>query len=203
MTHPFEVRDEITVDATPDEVWEAIASGRDRLLADGAHRMMRSKTSTFSMFGEVSSSSITVWEPVTTTRRRGQEPGRHVHGLRVAHRVARRRRRGGARCAQWSPRRELGGRIQRPVRRRPRLHDKLAVYLKHFAPRTAKGSLSCRGRSPRLVGGHDGGGRRQRGRGDGQPAGSACPGSSRPAAPWSSWARRASWACVPTTRCTC
>jgi hypothetical protein len=27
MTHPFEVRDEITVDATPDEVWEAIASG--------------------------------------------------------------------------------------------------------------------------------------------------------------------------------
>ena len=27
MTHPFEVREEFTVDATPDEVWEAIASG--------------------------------------------------------------------------------------------------------------------------------------------------------------------------------
>ena len=27
MTHPFEVRDDTTVDATPDEVWEAIASG--------------------------------------------------------------------------------------------------------------------------------------------------------------------------------
>ena len=39
MTHPFEVRDEITVDATPDEVWEAIAYGAgSRLLAHGAHR---------------------------------------------------------------------------------------------------------------------------------------------------------------------
>jgi hypothetical protein len=27
MTHPFEVRGEITVDATPDQVWDAIASG--------------------------------------------------------------------------------------------------------------------------------------------------------------------------------
>ena len=28
MTHPFEVRNEFTVDATPDEVWDAITSGR-------------------------------------------------------------------------------------------------------------------------------------------------------------------------------
>ena len=39
MTHPFEVRDEITVDATPDEVWEGDRVGAgSRLLAHGAHR---------------------------------------------------------------------------------------------------------------------------------------------------------------------
>ena len=27
MTHPFEVREEFTVDATPDEVWQAITTG--------------------------------------------------------------------------------------------------------------------------------------------------------------------------------
>ena len=65
MTHPFEVRDEITVDATPDEVWEAIASGPgvDSWLMGRTEIDSASKTSTFNMFGEVSSSSITVWEP--------------------------------------------------------------------------------------------------------------------------------------------
>ena len=39
MTHPFEVTNEFTVDATPDEVWEAITSGpASRLLAHGALR---------------------------------------------------------------------------------------------------------------------------------------------------------------------
>lgn len=56
MTHPFETSHEIKVDATPDEVWEAIASGPgvDSWLMgttgiDGAN-----KTVTFAMFGEVS-----------------------------------------------------------------------------------------------------------------------------------------------------
>jgi hypothetical protein len=58
MTHPFEVRDEITVDATPDEVWEAIASGPgvDSWLMGRTEIDSASKTSTFNMFGEVSSS---------------------------------------------------------------------------------------------------------------------------------------------------
>lgn len=59
LTHPFEVRDEITVDATPDEVWEAVASG------PGVHSWLMgrteidsaSKTSTFNMFGEASSTA--------------------------------------------------------------------------------------------------------------------------------------------------
>ena len=65
MTHPFEVREEFTVDATPDEVWEAITSGpavdswlMGRSEIDGAD-----KTATFNMFGQVATSSITAWEP--------------------------------------------------------------------------------------------------------------------------------------------
>ena len=65
MTHPFEVRNEITVDATPDEVWAAIASGPgvDSWLMGRTEIDSASKTSTFTMFGEVSSGSITAWEP--------------------------------------------------------------------------------------------------------------------------------------------
>ena len=65
MTHPFEIRDEIPVDATPDEVWEAIASGPgvDSWLMGRTEIDSANKTSTFTMFGEVSTSSITAWEP--------------------------------------------------------------------------------------------------------------------------------------------
>ena len=39
MTHPFEVRGEFTVDATPDQVWDGDHDGAgSRLLAHGAHR---------------------------------------------------------------------------------------------------------------------------------------------------------------------
>ena len=83
MTHPFAVRDEITADATPDEVWEAIASGPgvNSWLMGRTEIDSASKTSTFNMFGEVSSStSSTAWEPghrYATLR----QHGRHVHGL--------------------------------------------------------------------------------------------------------------------------
>ena len=65
MTHPFEVRDEITVDATPDEVWEAIASGLgvDSWLMGHTKVDSARKAITFEMFGAVSTGTITVWEP--------------------------------------------------------------------------------------------------------------------------------------------
>ena len=65
MTHEFEVREEITVDATQDQVWAAIASGPgvDSWFMGRTEIDSASKTSTFSMFGEVASASITAWEP--------------------------------------------------------------------------------------------------------------------------------------------
>jgi hypothetical protein len=144
MTHPFEVRDEITVDATPDEVWEAIASGPgvDSWLMGRTEIDSASKTSTFNMFGEVSTSSITVWEP--------------------GHRYATREEKkpdGTFMAFEWLiESRDGGGAVVRVVHSGLLGEDweaeynalsvgdhaymtKLAVYLKHFAPRTAKTSL--------------------------------------------------------------
>ena len=65
MTHPFEVRSEFTVDATPDQVWAAITSGPgvDSWLMGRTEIDSDNKTSTFAMFGETSRASITAWEP--------------------------------------------------------------------------------------------------------------------------------------------
>ena len=65
MTHPFETRGEITVDVNPDQVWEAIASGPgiDSWLMERWDIDSANKTIRFTMFSEVSSGTITVWEP--------------------------------------------------------------------------------------------------------------------------------------------
>jgi uncharacterized protein YndB with AHSA1/START domain len=144
MTHPFELRDEFTVDATPDEVWEAIATGpgmdswlMGRWDVDGARKAI-----TFTMFGEVSNGTITAWEPGhrfawhedenpdgTFTAREwlieGQDGGGTV--VRVVH--------SGLLGNDWET--EYNG-----LSIGDRAHiKKLVVYLEHLAPRTATGSL--------------------------------------------------------------
>ena len=91
MTHPFEVRNEFTVDATPDEVWQAITSGPgvDSWLMGRTEIDSANKTSTFAMFGEMSTGQhhgLGTRSPLRDAG--GREPGRHVHGLRVADRGA-------------------------------------------------------------------------------------------------------------------
>src|SRR5688572_17333928 len=65
MTHEFEIRQEFTVDATPEEVWEAIASGPgvDSWLMGRTEVDSAQKSNRFTMFGAVSTGTITVWEP--------------------------------------------------------------------------------------------------------------------------------------------
>jgi uncharacterized protein YndB with AHSA1/START domain len=144
MTHPFEVRDEITVDATPEEVWAAIASGPgvDSWLMGSTEVDSASRTATFTMFGEVSSSSITVWEPG------------HHYATQEAPKPD-----GTFMAMEWLiESRDGGGAVVRFVHSGLLGDDweaeynglsvgdhayltKLAVYLKHFAPRTVKHSL--------------------------------------------------------------
>jgi hypothetical protein len=144
MTHPFEISEEITVDATPDEVWEAIASGPgvDSWLMGRTEIDSAGKTSTFSLLGEVSRSSITVWEP---GHRFAAQEDANPDGTFMA--------------SEWLiESRDGGGAVVRAVHSGLLGDDweaeynalsagdhayitKLAVYLKHFAPRTATGSL--------------------------------------------------------------
>jgi len=144
MTHEFEVRDEIAVDATPDQVWEAIASGPgvDSWLMGRTEIDSASKTSTFSMFGEVSASGITAWEP---GRRYATREDPKADGTFMAF--------------EWLiESRDGGGSVVRVVHSGLLGDDweaeynglavgdhaymtKLAVYLKHFAPRTARSGL--------------------------------------------------------------
>jgi uncharacterized protein YndB with AHSA1/START domain len=144
MTHPFEVSDEFAVDATPDEVWAAITSGPavDSWLMGRTEVDSAAKTATFAMFGEVARSSITAWEP-----------GRH-YATREDEKPD-----GTFMAMEWLiESRDGGGAVVRFVHSGLLGEDweaeynglsvgdhaymtKLAVYLKHFAPRTARNSL--------------------------------------------------------------
>lgn len=143
MTHPFEVRDEITVDATPEQVWQAIASGPgvDSWLMGRTEVDSASKTSTFTMFGEVSRSSITAWEP---GHHYATQEDKNPDGTFMA--------------MEWLIEAGDGGTVVRFVHSGLLGENweaeynglsvgdhayltKLAVYLKHFAPRTAQSSL--------------------------------------------------------------
>jgi uncharacterized protein YndB with AHSA1/START domain len=66
MTHPFEVREEITIDATPEQVWEAIATGPgidSWFMGTNTIEGKEGGRTSFTMFGETSHSTVTDWEP--------------------------------------------------------------------------------------------------------------------------------------------
>jgi uncharacterized protein YndB with AHSA1/START domain len=85
MTHPFEVTGEVSVDATPEEVWEAIATGpgidawfmghNDVEPGEGGSMSM-------TMGGHAETSTITAWEPNKRIAYRGEEgPDGAVHAF--------------------------------------------------------------------------------------------------------------------------
>jgi len=143
MTHPFEVRGEVTVDASPEQVWDAITTGPgvDSWLMGRTEIDAANKTSTFDMFGDTSTSAITAWEPGHRYATR-EEP--NADGTFMAF--------------EWLiEARDAGGAVVRFVHSGLLGEDweaeynglsvgdqayltKLAVYVDHFAPRTAKRS---------------------------------------------------------------
>jgi uncharacterized protein YndB with AHSA1/START domain len=144
MTHPFETRGEITVDATPDEVWEAIASGPgvDSWLMGRTEIDSASKTVTFTMFGEVSSGSITGWEP---GHRYAWQEDTNPDGTFTAYEWLIEARDGGGAVVRVVHSGLLGENWEAEYDALSvgdhAYTAKLAVYLEHFAPRTANGSL--------------------------------------------------------------
>ena len=144
MTHPFEIRNEITVDATPDQVWQAIASGPgvDSWLmgqweVDGAN-----KTITFAMFSEVSSGAITVWEP---GHRFAWQEDENPDGTFTAREWLIEARDGGGTVLRGVHSGLLGENWEAEYNGLSfgdnAYLKKLAVYLEHFAPRTSTASL--------------------------------------------------------------
>jgi uncharacterized protein YndB with AHSA1/START domain len=66
MNHPFEINEQITVNATPDQVWQAIATGPGIDSWFMGHSEVESREggrNTMTMFGQTSASTITAWEP--------------------------------------------------------------------------------------------------------------------------------------------
>jgi uncharacterized protein YndB with AHSA1/START domain len=76
MTHEFEISDDITVDATPEQVWAAIATGPGVDAWFMGHSEFESHVggrTAHTLFGETSRSTITTWEPGKRFAYRGDE----------------------------------------------------------------------------------------------------------------------------------
>lgn len=140
MTHPFEIRGEITVDATPDQVWDAIASGPgvDSWLMGHTEIDSDSKTSTFDMFGNTTTSAITVWEP---GHRYATEEVKNPDGTFMAMEWLIEAHDNGSAVVRFVHSGLLGENWEAEYNALSAgdhaYLTKLAVYLAHFAPRTA------------------------------------------------------------------
>lgn len=143
MTHPFEVRGEIAVDATPDEVWAAITSGPgvDSWLMGRTEIDSASKTSTFTMLGETAHSTITAWEPGHHYATQGDK---NPDGTFMAFEWLIESREGGGAVVRFVHSGLLGDDWEAEYNGLSigdqAYLQKLAVYLEHFAPRTATSS---------------------------------------------------------------
>ena len=140
MTHPFEVRDEMTLDAPPDQVWDAITSGPgvDSWLMGRTEIDSESRTSTFEMFGNTSRSAITVWEP---GRHFATREEKNPDGTFMAMEWLIEARDGGGTVVRFVHSGELGEDWEAEYNGLSvgdhAYMTKLAVYIAHFAPRRA------------------------------------------------------------------
>jgi uncharacterized protein YndB with AHSA1/START domain len=144
MTHPCEVRDEFTVDATPEAVWEAIASGPgvDSWLMGRTEVDSANKSTTFTMFDEVSRSAITAWEPGHHYAIKEDE---NPDGTFMAMEWLIESRDGGGTFVRFVHSGMLGDDWEAEYKGLSvgdrAYMKKLAVYVQHFAPRTATSLL--------------------------------------------------------------
>jgi uncharacterized protein YndB with AHSA1/START domain len=85
MTHPFEVTGEVSLDATPEEVWDAIATGPGIDAWFMGHNDVepgQGGTMNMTMGGYTQGSTITAWEPNKRIAFRGEEaPDGAVHAF--------------------------------------------------------------------------------------------------------------------------
>lgn len=149
MTHEFEVRHEIELDATPEQVWEAIATGPGM----DSWFMGRSEVGTgeglrgaFEMHGHTEGTTTTAWEPGKRLAYRGDG---NPDGTFMAFEYLIEGREGGSTVLRFVHNGFLGDDWEAEYDALAKgdwmYLKKLAAYLKHFPGRTSSFSLLTAG----------------------------------------------------------
>jgi uncharacterized protein YndB with AHSA1/START domain len=141
MAHPFELKHEIEVDATPEEVWDAIATGRgvdSWFMGRNEIEPREGGTTRMAMQGSVEEATITAWEPPTRLASRTPEaPDGSVHAFEYL--VEGRGK--GSTVVRWVHSGFLGDNWEAEYEGLsegdPMYFEKLRVYLTYFRGRTA------------------------------------------------------------------
>jgi uncharacterized protein YndB with AHSA1/START domain len=141
MAHPFELTHEIQVDATPDEVWQAIATGPgvdSWFMGRNQIEPREGGTARTTMRGEEEEATITAWQPpIRFASRTPEGPDGSFHAFEYL--VEGREK--GSTVVRWVHSGILGENWEKEYEGLsegdPMYFDKLRVYLTHFRGRTA------------------------------------------------------------------
>jgi uncharacterized protein YndB with AHSA1/START domain len=145
MTHEFEIRDEITLDATPDQVWDAIATGPGIDSWFMGHTEVDPREGgrgSFSVAGQTMRNTVTGWEPGKRFAFRGDDA---PDGTFMAFEYLIEGREGGSSVLRFVHSGLLGDDWEAEYdalkEGDPMYLRKLAVYLKHFQGRTSAANM--------------------------------------------------------------
>lgn len=146
MTHPFEISEQIDLDATPEQVWEAIATGPGVDSWFLGHTTIEPRLGgrcTFEMGGEVEHSTVTAWEPGKRFAYRSDDA---PNGTFLAFESIIEAREGGSTTLRFVQNGLLAGddwETEYEAMRAggPMYLRKLAAYLTHFPGRTGRQSV--------------------------------------------------------------
>jgi uncharacterized protein YndB with AHSA1/START domain len=145
MTHPFEIRDEIALDATPEQVWEAIATGPGVDSWFMGHTEIEPREGgrgSLTIAGHTERSTVTAWEPGKRFAFRGDDG---PDGTFMAFEYLIEGREGGSSVLRFVHSGLLGDNWETEYdalkEGDPMYLRKLAVYLKHFPGRTSSGNM--------------------------------------------------------------
>jgi uncharacterized protein YndB with AHSA1/START domain len=141
MAHPFEIRNEIEVDATPEEVWDAIATGPgidSWFMGRNEVEPQEGGTTRMTLPGFTMEDTVTAWDPpkrFATRSSEGEDGSVHAFEFIVEGRE------GGSTVVRWVHSGFLGDNWEAEYEGLregdPMYFDKLAQYLTYFRGRTA------------------------------------------------------------------
>jgi uncharacterized protein YndB with AHSA1/START domain len=141
MTHPFEITNEIEVDATPEEVWEAITTGPgidSWFMGKNEVEPREGGTARTTLSGFTMESTVTAWDPPRRFATRGSEG---EDGSLHAFEFIIEGREGGSTVVRWVHSGFLGDNWEAEYdglsEGDPMYFHKLAQYLTYFRGRTA------------------------------------------------------------------